>query len=177
MKNAVHLVLWLLILGVVGQAADSALIDFEMKDQFEHEHRTADWHGDVLLLIGSDQNGSQFDAVWEQAIRDSVPGLVDTGSLRVVHVADVRGVPFFLKGVVRRKFPDDTANPIILDWKGEFATTYGFESDKANILVFDRKALLQHQVAVAGIDSNKLDELTDVLVALLGGPGKNEDAE
>ena len=163
--------------GVAGQAADPALIDFEIKDQFEHKHRADDWRGDVLLLIGSDQIGSQFDALWAQAIRDSITGLADMSSFRIVHVADVRGVPFFLKGAVRRKFPKDTANSIILDWKGEFATAYGFEEDKANILVFDRRAILQHQLAVAGIDSEKLREVTDVLVTLLGRSGNEEDAE
>lgn len=98
-----------------------------------------------VLLIGSDQKGSQFDAVWERAIRDSITGLVDMESLRIVHVADVRGVPFFLKGVLRCKFPGGNASPIILDWQGRFATAYGFAKDKANILVFDRQARLKHQ--------------------------------
>lgn len=99
------------------------------------------------------------------------------GSLRIVHVADVRGVPLLLKGVVSHKFPKDTTNPIILDWKSKYATAYDFEEDKANILVFGRKAFLQHQLAVAGIDSQQPGELIDVLVTLLEWPGKKEDAE
>lgn len=177
MKSAIYPVLLILLAGLPGQAAETALIDFELQDQFKRSHRGDDWHGKMLLLIGSDQKGSQFDAVWEQAIRDSVTGGPDMGSLRIVHVADLRGVPFFLKGVVRKKFPEDTANPIILDWKGKFATAYGFEGDKANILVFDRNALLRHQLAVAGIDSQKLGQLVDVVDTLLGRPGKKEVAE
>jgi hypothetical protein len=177
MKSAIYLVLSILLVGLPGQAAETALIDFELEDQFKRSYRDDEWRGNVLLLIGSDENGSQFDAAWEQAIRDSVTGRADMGSLRIVHVADVRGVPFFLKGVVSRKFPEDKANPIILDWKGEFATAYGFEGDKANILVFDRNALLEQQLAVAGIESQKLDELVDVLVMLLGRPSNNEGAE
>ncbi len=177
MKSAIYLLLSVLLVGLQGQAAETTLIDFELKDQFKHTYRDDDWRGKVLLLIGSDQNGSQFDAVWEQAIRDSVTDRADMGSLRIVHVADVRGVPFFLKGVVSRKFPEDKTNPIILDWKGRFATAYGFEGDKANILVFDKNALLEQQLAVSGIDNQKLVDLTDVLVTLLGRPSNNEGAD
>jgi len=164
--NAVYLVLWLLGVGSGGQAADLVLIDFEIEDQFEHKHRDVDWRGDVLLLIGSDQDGSQFDDIWTKAIRDSVTTITDVDSLRIVHVAEVRGVPFFLKGMVRGKFPRDSAHPIILDWKGKFAAAYGFEENKANILVFDRKGLLQHQLAVTEMDPLKMEELKNVLATL-----------
>jgi len=120
MKSAIYLVLLVLLVGLPGHATETALIDFELKDQFKRSHRDDDWRGNVLLLIGSDEKGSQFD----------------------------------------------------LDWKGRFATAYGFEGDKANILVFDRKALLRHQLAVAGIDSQKLGQLVDVVDTLLGRPDK-----
>ncbi len=173
MRNVIYLLLWVLLVCVVGQTAGSVLIDFELNDQFEKIHRDDDWRGDVVLLIGSDQKGSQFDAVWERAIRDSITGLEDMESLRIVHVADVRGVPFFLKGVVRRKFPGGNASPIILDWQGRFATAYGFAKDKANILVFDRQARLQHQMAVEGINSQRLDETVNLLVTVLRQAAKN----
>jgi hypothetical protein len=176
-KNAVYLVLSVLAVGAAAQTADPVLIDFELTDQFEQIHRDDDWRGDVLLLIGSDRNGSQFSAVWEQAVRENTTGFADMGSLRIVHVADVSGVPFFLKGVVRRKFPGDAGNPIILDWKGAFATAYGFDKDKANMLVFDRNAGLRHQVAAAEIDSRKLAELIDVLIALSGRHNANVEAD
>jgi DNA/RNA-binding domain of Phe-tRNA-synthetase-like protein len=75
------------------------------------------------------------------------------------------------------QFPEDPANPIILDWKGKFATAYSFEEDKANILVFDTSATLQHQLAVTEIDSEKLHELADVLSTLLRRPGNTEISE
>jgi len=177
MKNAICLLLWTLMPGFAVEAADPALIDFEIEDQFERKHSDDDWRGDILLLIGSDQHGSQFDSVWTQAVHDSITGLADASSFRIVHVADVRGVPFFLKGTVRRKFPKETENSIILDWKGNFATAYGFEGDKANILVFDKSATLQHQLAVTEIDSEKLRELTDVISALLGRARNKEHSE
>lgn len=177
MKNAVYLLMSVLSVGAAAQAADSALIDFELTDQFEQIHRDDDWRGDALLLIGSDRNGSQFSAAWERAVRENATGLADMGSLRIVHVADVSGVPFFLKSVVRRKFPGDAGNPIILDWKGVFAAAYGFEKDKANMLVFDRHAGLRHQVAAAEIDSKKLGELIDVLIALSEPQNANVEAD
>lgn len=173
MRGSINLLLWALLVCVVGQAAGSVLIEFELNDQFKNIHRDDDWCGDVVLLIGSDQKGSKFDAVWEKAIRDSMTGLVDMESLRIVHVADVRGVPFFLKGVVRRRFPGGNASPIILDWQGRFATAYGFAKDKANILVFDRQARLQHQIAVEGINSQRLDETVNLLVTVLRQAAKN----
>jgi hypothetical protein len=167
------MLLWASFFGVVGQAADSTLIDFELNDQFENTSRDEDWRGDVVLLIGSDQKGSRFDAAWESAICRSISGLADMDSFRVVHVADVSGVPFFLRGAVRRRFPVNKSSPVLLDWKGRFATAYGFEKDKANILVFDRQARLKHQMAVEGISTQRLDEIVNLLLTLLDQTTQN----
>lgn len=75
MRNAVRLLLPVLLLCVAGQAAEPFLMGFELDDQFEDTHRDDDWRGGVVLLIGSDQEGSRFDAIWERAIRDSCYGL------------------------------------------------------------------------------------------------------
>jgi hypothetical protein len=172
MRNAIFLLLWELAACVAAQAAEPTLIEFELQDQFENIYRDDDWRGDVVLLIGSDQEGSVFDAVWEKGIRDSIEGLVDIERLRIVHLADVRGVPFFLKGSVRRKFPQGNASPILLDWKGKFAVAYRFAKDKANLLVFDQQGGLVFQAAVEEIDSQRLGETVAVLVKMLGKTAK-----
>ncbi|MFQ5499032.1 MAG: hypothetical protein ACE5FH_05120 [Candidatus Zixiibacteriota bacterium] len=62
---------------------------------------------------------------------------IDSGLIKTVDYADTRGVPFFLKGMVRGKFPKEEESYILLDWKGKLAKAYDFEEKKCNILVFD----------------------------------------
>ena len=40
------------------------LIDFEIEDQFKNVHRRSDVLGSIVLLIGSDEDGSNFNVAW-----------------------------------------------------------------------------------------------------------------
>lgn len=57
----------------------------------------------------------------------------------------MRGVPLFLKGYVRKKFPRDQEKWVLMDWKGRFAKAYAWTPQESNILIFDRGGALVHR--------------------------------
>jgi len=125
--------------------SDQTMMSFELEDQFGNVYTDGDYRGQVVVVTCGDRKGSEYTVAWGRAmIRAMDPNVRLTG-VRYIQVADLRGVPFFAKKAVRKKFPRDETQWALLDWKGQWAKTYGFESKAANILVFDDSgALLIH---------------------------------
>ena len=122
------------------------MIDFEVKDQFGRVHSHQDYINGVVVVIGSDKDGSQFNGLWGAAIHDSLKNDPEYGRIAFLALADLRGVPFFLKGLVKGKFPKDRDKWVLMDWKGRFARAYRFEPESTNILVFAPGGKLMHRV-------------------------------
>jgi len=93
-------------------AEPAELVDFAFEDQFRNVHRRADVQGKIVLLIGSDKGGSSFNGSWSQAIRASLKDHPEYDQISELPYSDLRGVPFFMKGFIRSKFPEDPDHAI-----------------------------------------------------------------
>jgi len=148
-------------------AQEPSLVDFELEDQFGNVHRRADVEGTIVLLIGSDKGGSSFNGLWGSAIHEALENHPQYGQISQLAYSDLRGVPFFLKGMIRSKFPENPDNWALMDWKGILAETYEFERKNSNILVFDPRGRLMHHAFGRELDEKTLDETVAILGALL----------
>ena len=160
-------VLVLTVLGLVAgsptHAEELQLLDFELKDQFENVHRRSDVAGNIVLLIGSDKGGSQFNEAWGKAIHDSLSDHPRYDQISHLAHADLRGVPFFVKGFVRGKFPQDPNRWVLMDWKGILAKAYEFTPKSSNVLVFAPDGALVHHASGREPDDEALRDLVTVL--------------
>jgi len=155
----------LLAVASIGAQEAVELIPFEIKDQFDRAYRDADLREKVTVVLGSDKKGSRYNDRWVRAIE----ALIDSNDHRkvvVIEIADLRGVPFFLRGFVKKKFPKEEENRVLLDWKGRFAKSYGFVADTCNILLFDQRGELVHQMSVTDEEPGKLAEMKEKLEEL-----------
>jgi hypothetical protein len=136
----------ILILVAPAALAETQLIDFEIEDQFKVEHDRESLLGTPFCLVGSDRDGKVYNRLWGPAIDDSLMARGIDGEIHHLGLADLRGVPFFLKGFVRGKFPKEDVSPILMDWKGRFPQAFDFMPGECNILVFDERGelLLRH---------------------------------
>lgn len=140
------------------------LIEFEMKDQFNREYTHESWADSIIVVFGSDRDGSDFNRIWGEAIQDSLKNEPGFEQVRYVAVADLRGVPFFLKGLVKGFFPKENRKMwILLDWKGQFAEAYHFVKGKSNILIFNRQQQLMRHFAVTEMNPKQLPEILATL--------------
>ena len=78
-------------------------------------------------------------------------------------VADLRGVPFFLKGFVRGKFPKERDQWVLLDWKGAFFTTYDLQSGVCNILLFSPAGHILQKYTVTEMDLGILNDILEII--------------
>lgn len=143
------------------------MIPFELKDQFDHSHTEKEFTGHIVILIGSDRGGSQYNPLWGKAIHDSLANEDGFKRLKFLAAADLRGVPFFLKGFVKGKFSKDEKKWVLMDWKGAFAVSYQFEAGASNIIIFKRDGRLVHKTAVHNLEQETLGELLTILKQLM----------
>lgn len=142
-----------------GLAAEATLIRFEIADQFDRPHSDADFRGRLLVLVGSDRKGSRYQGAWVRELRALIGERGSPDAVRLIEAADLRGVPFFVKGSVKRKFPSDERQWVLMDWKGMFARAYEFEPDACSVLLFDRGGELLHRAAGQDPDRKALAEI------------------
>ncbi len=130
------------------------LIDFQIHDQFKQVHVTSDYVGEVVIVIGSDKAGCDYDKLWAAELDQK---LGHTAS--ILPVAHMKGVPFFLKGFIRGKFPKQPENWILMDWGGKFNKAYNFEPGLANILVFNGQGEQIFKASAGELDHEIISEL------------------
>lgn len=146
---------------------ETALISFKLRDQFNNSYTEKDFTNRIVIIVGSDKEGSQYNERWSLAIYDSLKkeNLID--SVRFLPVADLHGVPFFIKSLVRSKFPRAKHKWVLLDWKGLFAHAYIFIPKASNIIILDRNSKVVYQTFVFDIEKKKLQAIWLKLMSLM----------
>lgn len=138
---------------------DTLLIDFKIKDQLDREHTDDDYAGRSVVVVGFDRKGSDYRDRWVAELRDSLRDSRGIARADVLPVGTLKGVPFFLKGFLKGKFPKEEDRWMLLDWKGSFKGAYGFASDSCSFLVFDRAGRLRCRDTGAELDYDVLGGL------------------
>lgn len=156
-----------LVAGSPAHGEDLQLPDFELDDQFENVHRRADVADTIVLLIGSDKGGSEFNQAWGGAIHKLSNGHPGYDQISHLAYADLRGVPFFLKELVRSKFPEDPDRWVLMDWKGTIAKVYDFVPKSSNVLVFARDGALVLHASGREPDDETVGRVVTALCELL----------
>jgi len=162
-----------MILGLSGDLAAqmTTLIPFELEDQFEQVHRDSDYAGRILIVIGSDQGGSEFNAVWGSALTEALEEAEYFERIAFLPLADLTGVPFFIKGMVRGRFPTDPEQWVAMDWDGVFDEAYTFVDDSSNIFVFTPEGRLLQRAHGRELDETVLQSLLSPIRVLLSASG------
>lgn len=147
---------------------ESDLGSFRMKDQFGQEYTETSFEKPVLVFVCGDRKGSEYTTKWRESLNN---GLSETQrkNVRFVDVACLQTVPFFLKGFVRKQFPQDRSQWTLMDWDGVLAKRFSFEDDKCNIVAFDERRRLIFQKAVLDINPSLLYDFFARITASIPG--------
>jgi predicted transcriptional regulator len=84
----------------------------------------------------------------------------------------LRGVPFFVKGSVKKKFPREPENWVLLDWKGTFAKTYELEENVCNIFLLNRDGRVVRRTGQTDVDPEIVSELSRTIQQLAACPAE-----
>ncbi|MEM9597571.1 MAG: hypothetical protein AAGD06_25105 [Acidobacteriota bacterium] len=141
-------------------AADRSpeLIPFELEDASGAQHDAEAFAGRPLLIVAADGAASGFTGDWSAAMRDAFASTGIDGAVRIMGLADLRSVPGFMRGKIRKSLATEVGGPL-LDWRGLFAKAYGFERRHCNLLLFDADGRLLDQAAGREVDAAVVERL------------------
>jgi hypothetical protein len=137
------------------------LIDYELEDQFEVVHANAEVRERVVVVIAAGRKGREHTAAWGDVVRARLSDWLRADEVAVVPVADLRGVPGFLKGRIRGRFPEEPQRWVLMDWGGRFAEAYELDEESVSLLLFASDGALVTRMSAR--------EVNDALVAHLSG--------
>jgi hypothetical protein len=147
----------------------SAAPDFSINDQYDHPIQLSSYRGKSVLIIYGDRKGSDYMSAWVQAVRPEIKA----AGVKIIQAANLKAVPGFMQGFVKRKFLGKTANgqpsaPVILDWNGQIASAYGFRDSVTNVYLIDGRGILRCSASGRG-SSEEARPLAEAMNTLASG--------
>ncbi len=113
-----------------GALAGPRVPEIALNDQFDRLHRHREPFSRPLVVVIADRRGASQIEGWVSELYDRHGQSVD-----IVGVADLQGVPDFMKNALRKAFRKQcTTHPILLDWNGD--TTEAFDRGGSGLDVY-----------------------------------------
>lgn len=109
----------------------------ELSDQYDAKQVVSFPTTNVIFLTIADRKGSEQIAGWITALKARPEMPVDIRGL-----ADVGGVPGFLRGRIRKRFQETILYPVMMDWSGKICAQFKYVPDQANVYIIDRNGSL-----------------------------------
>ena len=114
---------------------------FTLSDQFKKEHTQTFPGKRVIVLALADRKGSEQLEDWISPFYKRYEEQID-----IYGVANLKGVPGFMKPLLRKLFRKGLDYPVMMDWSGEVCTALSYDAEKANILILCQKGGIRHRV-------------------------------
>ena len=109
-------------------------VDFELRDQYNQLISYRFPKSKPTILIFGDRKGSEQIEGWVKPIWAQYQDRVDQRG-----VAVLSAVPSFMRGIIRSMFKSRVKYPVLLDWTGEVAKSYHYQSGQANLILIDQQ--------------------------------------
>lgn len=146
------------------QGADAVqLVPFALEDQFGQQWSEADFAGRVAVVMVADREGSEFSDAWAEALSEVFEGEIALQQVVLAGVAHLRGVPFFIKGMVRGSFSKSPEEWVLLDWGGHWAEHYPFATEHMNLMVFAPDGRQVFDATSRDVDQVLLDRMVETV--------------
>ncbi len=111
----------------------AAPIEFTLTDQ-DGQPRAVEYPRDkVSVFIVADQKGSAEIAGWITPLYARYENRVEISG-----IAALPGIPPMFHGLFRREFKKRLTYPVMLDWSGDVARRFGYEKERAQLLVIGK---------------------------------------
>ena len=123
----------------------------ELLDQYNDSQVLAFPDTRVTLLALADRGGSDQVAGWITALKTNFAGRV-----AILGLANLSGVPGFLRDKVRKQFRGDDTHPVMMDWSGNTCRQFGYTPGVANILVIDHRGRIRARLTGPASESGLL---------------------
>lgn len=112
----------------------AAPIEFTLTDQ-DGQTRVVDYPRDrVSVFVVADQKGSGEIGGWIAPLYQRYEDRIEISG-----IAALPGIPAMFHGLFRREFKKRLAYPVMLDWSGDVARSFGYQKERAQLFVISRE--------------------------------------
>jgi len=157
----------------VALASDSGYVatgakakNFKLNDQHMQLVELDKLRGSTVVIIYTGRNGFDDAAEIIKKLDKKHSGREDGKKagkdIRIVGAANLKGVPAFVKKMVKNRMKEPRYPSFLMDWKGEIAATYGYDEKGIAAFVVDGKGI----VRFSGNIKNADDDISKVSAAI-----------
>ncbi len=137
----------------------------EFEDQHGVNHRISFPLDKPMMITLAGQFGAAHVKKWIEPIAEDY-----LEPIHIVGIANLEGVPDFLKDPLRKGFQKNSAAwPILLDWEGVGFKTFGTPKNKISVCVVDTSGNVIWRY-VGSPNKESLDSLKETINGLLSPP-------
>ena len=139
--------------------------EFSLMDQDDQKFKLDQFDGKILLIIASDRDGAKYNALWLNPVREKYGG-----EMSILGMANLKGLPSAIKGIVKGIFRARYKTSVLLDWEGEVFDAYGMLPKVSNIILVDRSGKIYYTETGKEVERKKLNKLIEAIERALGEP-------
>jgi hypothetical protein len=135
--------------------------NFTLEDQFGNKIGIKFPSNKVVILVFGDRKGSEQVEGWVRPLYEKY-----TDQVYIFGIAELSVVPWAVRPVVRTMIRSKSKTPVMLDWTGKVAKSYGCEKGKSNVFVVNKEG---HVIEVkrGSANANALNSLYSVINSAL----------
>ena len=135
----------------------TAPVEFTLTDQ-DGQTRVVDYpHAKVTVFVVADQKGAAEIAGWIAPLYARYENRIEISG-----IAALPGIPPMFQGLFRREFKKRLTYPVMLDWSGDVARSFGYEKQRAELFVIGKDG----RVALRQTGAANERALTEVFEAI-----------
>ena len=138
-------------------AVADTLVSFSIPDQFDRQHTDAEFAGRAAVILWTDRGGKDHVRRWVRVLGRTLKDEIMACRVEMRTVAHVEGVPGFVRGQIKSKFPQEPRLWALMDWDGIFAAHYAPTDGHVCPLVFGADGRLLYRAAVTGLEQDVVD--------------------
>lgn len=112
--------------------------DFDLKDQFGKSWSLSGLGGGVTVLTVADTDSGRAMGPWVDTLKSRYPNKVN-----ILGMLDLHTVPGIGRGIARLRIKRETKDPMMLDFSGNTARTYGVSSKVPTVVVIDKTGIVR----------------------------------
>ena len=135
--------------------------NFTLEDQFGNKISVAFPSDKVVVLVFGDRKGSEQVEKWVRPLYEKF-----TDQIYIFGIAELSVVPWAVRPVVRGIIKSKSKTPVMLDWTGKIAKSYGTEKEKANLFVVNKNGSVvsvKRGAATSAVLNNLYKEINSIL--------------
>ena len=128
--------------------------NFDLKDQFGKTWKLPELSGTVTVLVVATSDSGRLMGSWVDTLKSHY-----ANRITILGLLDLKSIPSIGRGIARSRIKKETKDPMMLDFSGGIAKSYGVSSKVPTVVVIDKTGVIR-AIARQTLDKAALDTVS-----------------